>query len=598
MKSATRRATSPPARRAAAQPRGANAAPAAEAPTLAAAASIDALRDREARLRAILDTAVEGILTIDERGIIESVNPAALRMFGYTAGELIGRNVSVLMPSPDRERHDAYIANYCRTGQAKIIGIGRETVAQRKDGSVFPIELAVSEVRLSDRRLFTGFVRDISERKALERRQQVLYATTKALADAGSVAEAASNVLAAVCERAGWQLGEFWVVDADAEALRLVEVHPPAGAGASALVQAGRGLALARGVGLPGRVWAGAQPTWVTDVTRDPTFVRAHAAVQEGLHAALAFPLTLGREVVGVMVFFARELRPPDGELLALLAEIGSQVGQFIQRKNAESKLRELAQSLAEKNQELETLVYVASHDLRSPLVNLQGFSQELAQACARLQAWLDAGELQSPHREELHALLTRDVTEALDYIRASVAKMDTLLAGFLRFSRLGRAALRIEPLDVNAMMAQIARTLEFQLQQAGAQLTIGELPPCLGDATQLNQVFSNLLDNAIKYLDPRRPGRIRVSGAVEDGRAVYAVRDNGIGIAPEHQGKIFEIFHRLHPDQTPGEGLGLAIAQRLLQRQQGKIRVESVPGEGSTFFVSLPLPPGLGQKG
>jgi PAS domain S-box-containing protein len=594
---ATPGAASSTARRTATPDPTVTAPPAHEPAPGTAAAAGEALRDREARLRAILDTAVEGIITIDERGIIESINPAALRMFGYTAGELIGRNVSVLMPSPDRERHDDYIAQYCRTGQAKIIGIGRETVALRKDGTVFPIELAVSEVRLSDRRLFTGFVRDISERKALEQRQQVLYATTKALADAGSVAEAASHVLAAVCERSGWQLGEFWVVDADAAVLRLVGVHQPSGAGTSALAQAGQGLALARGVGLPGRVWAGAEPTWVLDVTREPTFVRTHAAVQAGLHSALAFPLTVGREVVGVMAFFTRAQRPPDAELLAMFAELGSQVGQFIQRKRAESKLRELAQSLADKNQELETLVYVASHDLRSPLVNLQGFSQELAHACARLQAWLDAGELQSPHREELHALLTRDVTEALDYIRASVTKMDTLLAGFLRFSRLGRAALRIEPLDLNAMMAQIARTLEFQLQQAGAQLTIGPLPPCLGDATQINQVFTNLLDNAVKYLDPRRPGRIRVTGAVQDGRAVYAVRDNGIGIAPEHQGKVFEMFHRLNPDQTPGEGLGLAIAQRILQRLQGSIRVESVPGEGSTFFVSLPLPPGLGQK-
>ena len=130
------------------------------------------LHDTEERLRAILQTAVEGIITIDERGIVESINPAAERIFGFAAGEVIGRNVSVLMPVPYRQEHDSYIANYLRTGKAKIIGIGREVVGRRKDGTIFPMDLAVSEVRLVDRRLFTGFVRDISERKRLE--QQLL----------------------------------------------------------------------------------------------------------------------------------------------------------------------------------------------------------------------------------------------------------------------------------------------------------------------------------------------------------------------------------------------------------------------------------------
>src|SRR6266571_4986246 len=128
-----------------------------------------ALRDSEERLRAILDTAVEGIITIDERGIIESVNPAAEKIFGYTAAEFVGRNVSLLMPPPFREAHDAYLVNYLRTGQAKIIGIGREVVGRRKDGTDFPMDLSVSEVRLAGRRLFTGFVRDITERKRLQR---------------------------------------------------------------------------------------------------------------------------------------------------------------------------------------------------------------------------------------------------------------------------------------------------------------------------------------------------------------------------------------------------------------------------------------------
>ena len=128
-----------------------------------------ALRDREERLRAILETAVEGIVTIDERGLIETVNPAAERIFGYRAAEIIGKNVSVLMPAPHREQHDGYLSHYRQTGQARIIGIGREVSGRRKDGKIFPMDLSVSEVKLADRRLFTGFIRDITERKRLER---------------------------------------------------------------------------------------------------------------------------------------------------------------------------------------------------------------------------------------------------------------------------------------------------------------------------------------------------------------------------------------------------------------------------------------------
>ena len=376
-------------------------------------------RDTGERLRAILETAVEGIVTIDEHGVVESMNPAAEKTFGFKAEEVVGRNVSLLMPSPYREQHDAYMADYLRTGRAKIIGIGREVVGRRKDGSVFPMDLAVSEVRLANRRLFTGFVRDISE------------------------------------------------------------------------------------------------------------------------------------------------------------------------RKKAEAQLAELAQSLAEKNKELETIVYVASHDLRSPLVNIQGFSQELARACTRLQKVLP-GQAAGPDNE-LKALLAHDIPEALDFIQAGVAKIDTLLSGFLRYSRLGRAALRPERLDMNELLAAIVRVMEFQLKQSGAALQLNDLPQCVGDATQINQVFSNLLDNALKYLDPRRPGIITVSGKLQDARALFEVRDNGIGIAPEHQGRIFEIFHRLNPGASEGEGLGLTIAQRILERHNGRIWVESEPGRGSAFFVSLP---------
>lgn len=128
-----------------------------------------ALRDSAERLRAILETAVEGIITIDERGVIESFNHASEKIFGYSAAEVVGQNVKLLMPEPFRHEHDGYLKNYRETGRAKIIGIGREVIGRRKNGSLFPMDLSVSEVNLADRRLFTGFVRDITERKAAEK---------------------------------------------------------------------------------------------------------------------------------------------------------------------------------------------------------------------------------------------------------------------------------------------------------------------------------------------------------------------------------------------------------------------------------------------
>ncbi|HEY8899751.1 MAG TPA: ATP-binding protein [Chthoniobacterales bacterium] len=258
-------------------------------------------------------------------------------------------------------------------------------------------------------------------------------------------------------------------------------------------------------------------------------------------------------------------------------------------RKRDEEQLAELARNLTEKNKELEAIVYVASHDLRSPLVNIQGFSRELQDSCERARTLLAPGLLPREVQDKLETILGAEVSEAMEYILAGVTKIDTLLAGFLRFSRLGRAAMNIEPLDMNAMLSDISLAMEFQLKEAGAVLEIDDLPPCLGDAGQTNQVFSNLLDNALKYRSRDRACEIHVFGRVQNGVATFSMRDNGIGIASEHQAKIFEIFYRLNPTASQGEGLGLTIAQRILERQDGRITVESEPDVGSTFVLTMP---------
>lgn len=259
------------------------------------------------------------------------------------------------------------------------------------------------------------------------------------------------------------------------------------------------------------------------------------------------------------------------------------------QRKADEAELLRTAADLAEKNKEMETIVYTVSHDLRSPLVNVQGFGRQLTRACDAIRAALAKADGGPVPAAELQPHVERTLPQALRFINAGVAKMDLLLNGLLQYSRLGRIALTIRPLDMNALVAEIIAAMKFQLDEAGAEVTVGTLPGCLGDATQTSRVFANLLDNAVKYRAPGRPLRLGVSGRVQDGQAVYAVVDNGIGIARQHQAKVFEIFHRLEPDAGAGEGLGLTIAQRTLERQKGRIWVESEPEKGSIFYVSLP---------
>jgi signal transduction histidine kinase len=254
-----------------------------------------------------------------------------------------------------------------------------------------------------------------------------------------------------------------------------------------------------------------------------------------------------------------------------------------------EKEQERLNEELITKNKELEQVLYVTSHDLRSPLVNVEGFSRELEYSLKELMSSLAQADAPSGIQERITPIVKEDIPQSLHYIQMSVSKMNTLLNGILTLSRLGRAELKIEEIDMNEMMTDIIDNHRFRLNESGIKTEIGKLPHCRGDISQINQVFSNLLDNAIKYADPERLCTVTISGYKDKNESVYCIADNGLGIAPEHQDRIFEIFHQLEPQRVKGEGMGLTIVHRIVEKHHGKIWVESELGRGSTFFVSLP---------
>jgi PAS domain S-box-containing protein len=248
-----------------------------------------------------------------------------------------------------------------------------------------------------------------------------------------------------------------------------------------------------------------------------------------------------------------------------------------------------LTEQIIEKNRELEQLVYISSHDLRSPLVNVHGFSKEIEMDFEALAAMLEEVDLSPDVREKVEQILSKDVPSSLSYIKSSVGKMDMQLKGLLRLSRLGRAEVEIRDIDMDSLVTGVVDDFGFRIKEGGIRIDRTPLPKCLGDEGLVSQAVSNIIDNALKYMDNSRKGVINISAWKEGVMTVYCIRDNGKGIREEHQGKVFEIFHRLEPDNVSGEGLGLSIVQKAISKCGGKVWLESEEGKGSRLYLSLP---------
>ena len=252
------------------------------------------------------------------------------------------------------------------------------------------------------------------------------------------------------------------------------------------------------------------------------------------------------------------------------------------QQLSANEQEREgLVSILKYKNKELQDIVYTTSHDLRSPLVNIEGFSGELQTDCEGLIKMLAEQHDGQDKRQQIEAVLKENIPESLKFITGSVKKMSSLLNGLLQISRVGTFEISSEPIDMNKTVDEVLAAMEYQVKENNMTVKVETLAGCVSDLNMVNTVFSNLVGNAIKYRDPAKDGEIRISSSKENGMSVYCVQDNGIGIEDSYQSKVFEIFHRLEPDDNiEGEGLGLTIVTRIMDRLGGKIRLDSEAGK------------------
>jgi len=283
---------------------------------------------------------------------------------------------------------------------------------------------------------------------------------------------------------------------------------------------------------------------------------------------------TLGRgEVVEMTPTSLREARLVGAELV-----------------QASANLREREAELRDANDEIQRFAYIVSHDLRSPLVNIMGFTTELEalrrDIFERLHALRKAADEATSSKDDE---LGQDFDEALGFIKASIGKMDRLIGAILQLSREGRRSFNPERVDMDALLASIKASLAHQTEAAEATVTLDGLPPVLSDRLALEQIFSNLVDNALKYLRRGVPGQIEISGHASGGSVVYEVRDNGRGIDARDRERVFDLFRRSGVQDRPGEGIGLAHVRALVRRLGGTIGLTSEPGQGSTFSVTLP---------
>lgn len=488
-----------------------------------------------AQVRSILDSAVDGIITINEDGVILSFNPSAEQMFGYSEEEVIGKNVSVLMPSHYGHNHDSYISNYLKSRDNKIIGIGRETKAKRKDGSKFDIHLAVSESTVAKTRLFTGIIRDISEKKQADLALQESEEKFRLAFEGAAVGMALVSpdgkwmkVNDSMCNITGFSRQEL------ISSLCRNLVHP------EDVDKIDHELNLL------------IDYTESSNIHTECRFISKSGEIKW-----LNCSISLIREPTGIPLYYVFQLN------------------DITRRINVEKKLYEAREQADNANKAKSQFLYNMSHELRTPLTAILGFADILESSGSLEKEQLD--DIQ--HIKKASHLILQIVKDVLDLAKIEAGQIDLHLKNINLFDLVKQCC---------QLVRKTADDRNIKIVIEHANLKEDDLS-VYADELRSKQAILNLLSNAIKY--NKDNGSITINYHIYDsGKVRLSITDTGYGIPENKLDKLFQPFNRLGAESgsVDGTGIGLVIIKSLLEKMGGEIGVLSTEGKGSTFWIEF----------